>query len=91
MCAALIAGTLALHRHGRLQGQENVVEENMRIAYRLYNVTADNDSQGGRTRAGVVEHDRRLWQDDSFHDDRMWAVRSSSFPSAMYLRACVCL
>jgi hypothetical protein len=78
MSAALIAGTLALHKNGRYQGREDIVEEHMRIAYRLYNVTVDNESQGGRKRAGVVEHDRRLWQDDSFHDDRMWAVRPYS-------------
>ena len=78
MTAALVSGTMALHQNGRYQGQDKQVAENLAVAERLYNVTLKVD--------GVLEHDRELWRDDSFYDDRMWAVRA---PACWLARAVV--
>lgn len=68
MTAGIVAGTMLLHKHGRLP--EADVSANMVIARDLFNVTM--------TIKGVLEHPREFWHSDSFYDDRLWAVRSHS-------------
>jgi hypothetical protein len=77
MTAAIVSSTMLLQQRGWLANAE--VEENMKVARALYNVTMSVK--------GVLEHNRQYWRSESFYDDRLWAVRPAGATFAAALSA----
>ena len=79
MAAALLAGTLALHKHNQMNDSEAGLA--LTSADRLYSVTmAPGD---------VLPENATFWTHRTFLDDRLWAVRFSLSPAIAFEQQCV--